>query len=138
MTAPLLFYILLLINSFFSIKFFLKIIPRNTFQNIIDVILIIFYILIALNLGNGIFFTLYLAMFFALAVLKYTRLLNLVNQPKLLRRKITANTLGILLALAAYFGILNGYETVSLWAMTIVFAVANVYYLFVKPLYRRG
>jgi hypothetical protein len=132
------FYILLLINSYFSIKFFAKIIPDIWPQRILNTVLALFYVVLAYYLDDPIFFVLTLALFFALATLKYVQLLRIVkHQPHLFKSKITADCLGVVLSIVTLGGIIRGYLEQSLWMLVIVFVIANVWTLLLFPLYRK-
>ncbi len=132
------FYIILMINTYFSIKLFLAIIPTHIFeQKIMDTLLIIVYILLALSFKHALLFSYVVTLLFIFATLKYALFVKHNDKhPRLLRRKIVVDILGILLSLLTLGGILLGYETYSLWFLTIVFLFANIVIFFITPLYR--
>lgn len=132
----LIFYVLLIINTYFSVKLFAEVIPDLPSQRAIDAILVVFYGVMAFSIGNAALFGFFLAVFFTIATMKYVLVLGIVSQPRLLKRKITADCLGILLGLAVVGGIMAGHETFSVWGLAIIFSVANVCMFFVWPLYR--
>jgi hypothetical protein len=137
MTQLIIFYILLLINSYVSIVFFAQIIPNIWQQKFLNVTLLVFYLILAYYLNQPIYFMLVLALFFALATLKYVQVLRIVkHENRLLKRKITADILGVILSIVVLGGIILGYENKSLWAIVIIFALANIWTLFISPLYR--
>jgi hypothetical protein len=130
------FYILLAINTYFSVDFFAKIIPETLNQKIIDFVLIIFYIVMIFQINKPLYFSVILSLFFVVATIKYIDLLGILPQPKLLKRKIMADCLGGVLGLITLIGIIFGYIMLSLWFLVIVFAIANIYLFFINPLYR--
>ncbi len=132
------FYIILMINTYFSLKLFLAIIPTHIFeQKMMDVLLIISYILLAFSFKYALLFSYLLTLFFILATLKYALFVkHNEKHPRLLRRKIVVNILGTLLSLLTLGGILLGYETYSLWFLPIVFLFANIVIFFISPLYK--
>ena len=130
------FYILLIVNTFFSVKLFDQIIPNLLSQKLIDTILVLLYAALAFTLGNAPLFTLVLACFFLVSSQKYVSLLGVVHQPTLLKRKICANILGALLGLIVLALILYGFTSYALWGLVAVFALANIYFFFISPLYK--
>ena len=137
-TLPLfIFYCVLVFNTYFSIKLFSQIIPGdNVLQKIMDAILIILYVLLALNIHSIIWFVLVDTLLFIMAAAKYAFLLNHTDHPLLLKRKILIDLLGILLSTLTLVGIISGYETVSVWLFAMVFLIANILLLSVWPMYR--
>lgn len=130
------FYALLIVNTYFSVKLFGAITVYDRKQNLIDCVLFLFYLGMAFSVGKPALFAFLLAVFFAVATLKYVFMLGAVPHPQLLKRKITADILGTMFGLAVFGGVVLGYETFSLWAMAAVFGLANVGMFFVYPLYR--
>ena len=130
------FYLTIIINTFFSVRLFLKIIPRGmVFQNAIDALLIIIYIISAFNMDNVYAFTLSMVFLFIIAAIKYVFLLGEINYPLLLKRKILVDLLGTLACTLSVWGILSGYEIYSIWGLSIVFVISNILLFFVWPLY---
>ncbi len=133
------FYAILLLNSFFSIRLFSQIIPSHLIeQKLIDGTLFVFYIFLTFTFSTPIVFGYLITIFFVLAGTKYIMLLNkITDQPKLLKKKILVNSLGTLLGALTLGGMLYGFVVESAWALTIIFALANIYFLFINPLYKK-
>lgn len=131
------FYIILIINSYFSILLFLQIIPRHMVsQKIIDTLIIILYLTLGLTFALPLFFAFLLTLIFILCVVKYTLLLNVVtNQPHLLKRKIVIDALGGIMGLLMLGGVILGYPIESSWALVVIFVIANIHLFFISPLY---
>lgn len=130
------FYGLLVVQSHVSVRFFSKIIPPIWPQRIIDTLLVILYAVLAGFFNEPVYFAFALCLFFVLATLKYAQLLRIVHhESHLLKYKIMADCLGVLLSLAVLGGILGGYVLVSVWLLVILFALANAFVLRLSPLY---
>ena len=136
-TLPLtLFYIILLINTFFSIEFFARITPkRRSDQYIIDFLMGIIYLILILNLGNEGMYLLLATILFIVATLKYALLLEVVAL-KTLKKKIIIDLLGGIACALALAGFLLGYGEVTNWLWVLVFLFANIYLLAIKPMYK--
>ena len=137
--APIfLFYSVLIINTHFSIKLFSSLVPKeNRVQNLLDVTLILLYIYLIVRIEALRWFFFYVTILFCIASIKYTLLLNEIDQPRLLKRKITWDALGVLLSLVTLGGIMSGYTVISLWFCSITFLIANIYLFFINPLYKK-
>ncbi len=130
------FYAVLVLNTFFSVRFFSGIAPENRSQMQIDTVLVILYFLLAASLGRPIAFTFLALCLFIAASSKYPLLLLVIPQTDVLKRKILIDLLGTG-ACAAWLGAtLLGYPYEAAWAMAILFSLANVYLLAIKPMYR--
>jgi hypothetical protein len=133
----LIFYIVLAINTYFSIELFASIVsPRSRIQQFMDAVLLLLIVGLAFTLQNPIIFIFIDLLMFIVATIKYTLILGEVDHPKLLKRKIIIDLLGALLAGAVLIGILYGYQAYSIWILTSVFLCANIILLFVWPMYR--
>lgn len=134
----LVFYIVLTINSFFSIRLFSTITPvEDATQRILDLVLMAVYFLLAYSFDNTKMFLIITLFLFIVAPLKYSfLLLGKVPYPKLLKKKITIDLLGTLLAASVIAGFEAGYTYESAWALAIIFTAANVYLLFIDPMYK--
>lgn len=130
------FYAVLVVNTWFSIRFFSNLPPVERDESVIDGILTVLYVALAFALGRTIPFIAIAVVLFAFAVPKYALLLRLIDFPHTLRRKMVFDTLGTLLCVAALIGALAGYPLESLWALAIVFTIANLILLTVWPMYR--
>jgi hypothetical protein len=133
----LIFYALLLLNTFFSVRIFATITPRGhagqTFWDLLLGLCIAFLPLSFASPMHFVFLTLFL---FVIATLKYIFLIPVVGFSKLLFEKIRIDTLGILLCALCLAGILFGFAYWSLNLFAFVFFLANVYVIWHKPLYR--
>jgi hypothetical protein len=132
------FYVLFLVNSFYSIRLFFGLIPPKIFhQGFIDGVLAIVYLILATNFHHPQVFAFFLAFFFIFGTAKYIFLLPIVkDHPRLLKRKMTANILGVLLGLGSLGMMLIGREMLGVWSIAIFFGIANIYMFFISPLYR--
>ncbi len=134
----LVFYTALTINSYFSIKLFSEITPpEDTTQRILDLVLMAVYFLLAYSFDNTKMFLIVTLFLFIVAPLKYSLLhWGKIPHPKLLKKKITIDLLGTLLAAGVIAGFEAGYMQESVWALAIIFTVANFYFLAIDPMYR--
>lgn len=129
------FYFLLVVNTFFSVRFFSSLIALDAGQHIIDAILLVFYVLIAFSMDNGIAFFFFTLCLFLIASLKYILLLKHAVHAKILWRKIRINLTGAAGCGIAMSGVLLGHPLESAWTMAVAFGIANVYLLLIKPMY---
>jgi hypothetical protein len=133
----LIFYIVLTINSFFSIRLFSAITPpEDEAQHAVDFLLACTYLFLAYSIDTPPVFFLTTLFLFILAPFKYALLLHIIPHPKLLKKKIMIDLWGTLLAGAAVVGYIAGYSYESAWALAAIFALANAYFLIVDPMYR--
>ncbi len=131
-----LFYLTIDINTYFSIVLFTRIIPKGMIeQDIFDIILVALYIGLAFSLGNPLMFAFLILFIFIVATIKYAQLLNVINQPKLLKRKITIDLCGVMMGALSVGGILAGYQNYSMWLLAIVFIIVNIFLLLIWPMY---
>ena len=130
------FYLALLINTYFSVKLFSQIIPKSdTLQNVTDAVLVLFYFGLPLALETPLLFYFLSSVFFICSCMKYVFLLGTIAQPKLLKRKILLNLLGALGCLVTFGTAVAGYQSVS-WIFASAFCIGHVIVLFVRPMYR--
>jgi hypothetical protein len=134
----LIFYFTLIFNTYFSIKLFSGLVSfDDTLQNIVDAVLFFIYLSLAISFGNISHFILTVTLLFIVASAKYSLMLFVVEQPKLLKRKILVDISGIAMCFLSLFGIiLSGNETYSAWVLAVVFVLSNVVLFTVYPLYR--
>ncbi|MDO8562146.1 MAG: hypothetical protein Q7S05_05005 [bacterium] len=130
------FYAVLVLNTFFSIRFYAKIQPKNVSQATIDVILVLTYIVLGLSLGRPVAFVFAALCLFIAAPIKYMLMLGLIPYEALLKRKILIDSQGTALCALVLAGTLAGYAFASAWAFAILFTLANVYLLLIRPMYR--
>lgn len=138
MSLPLgIFYAILVVNTYFSVRLFARITPRdNKTQILFDTVLTILFIGVAASMGDVILFTFINLLLFIAAVAKYAFLLGMIPHPRLLRRKILVELSGVAACTLAFGGAVLGYPLISAWTLTIAFLAANIFLFFVKPLYR--
>jgi len=131
-----LFYVVLIINSYFSIEFFSKIVPSKRLdQKIIDLFLVFFYLILILNINNEIWYLLSSIMLFVVATLKYIFLLGVVDV-KILKKKMVIDVFGIIACVLALVGYLISEGGIVVWIWSLVFLFANIYLLIIDPMYR--
>ena len=131
-----LFYAVLILNTFYSVRFFHRIQPVYVSQALVDIVLVVVYTILAFAFGHALLFS-YMALWvFLIAPVKYTLMLNHTPHTGALKQKILIDLLGTGF-MALVLGIfLAGYVLTSAWLLAIVFALANVYFLFMRPMYR--
>lgn len=136
MWAHVIIFVALLANTFLSIRFYADIQPKDLPNGLVDLALFIAYIYLALSLGRPEDFAMALLFLFTIAVLKYALMLGKIDQLSLLRRKITIDLAGALAAASLLLATIGGFSAEATWTFAIGFVVANVYLLFIKPMYR--
>lgn len=130
------FYLTLVINTYFSIKLFANIVgTKLVTQNIADILLFIIYAVMALSLDNRLRFVYLTLLLFIVAAIKYSFLLGIIDHPKLLKRKILVDLSGVLGSALVLAGLWGGYATLSIWIFSGGFVIANLLLFFVWPLY---
>ncbi len=134
---PMLFYVMLVWNDYYSIKHFSKIIPPDKSSQIfIDILLVIIHFASALLFGNPFLFTIAITILFILAVLKYAGDLPSVKNSRALYRKVKIDTLGALISALALAGMFSGYPWQSTIAWTGIFVCSSIYVILINPLYQ--
>lgn len=132
-----LFYTVLLVNTYFSIRCFSAIIPRgNRRQQIVDVTLVALYVMLPASFGSTLWFMVFTLLLFVVATFKYILLLEIMAQRQLLRKKIMADGVGTVACLVVLGGVLAGYPLLATYLWLAVFIIANIYLLIINPLYR--
>jgi hypothetical protein len=129
------FYAVLVLNTYFSIRFFESLPPQDRDERAIDAILVVLYLALAASIGAPLAFALVAVLLFAAATAKYVLLLPVVDRRDILMRKILIDGLGLALCLAMLLGTLLADPGWSAWAAAIIFAIANVYLLAIRPMY---
>ena len=130
-----LFYAGLIVNTYFSIRFFGSQQPQDRDERLIDGALVVAYVALALSIGWVIVFTFVSVILFAGAVAKYILLLPVLERRDLVWRKIAIDGLGLAFVIACFIGAWAGYPLASVWAQAVIFNVANAYLLLVRPMY---
>ncbi len=131
-----LFYLILLLNSYFSVRTFASITPRSDLlQQLFDILLGLCLALLPVNFNFTQNFVLVSTALFIIATLKYVFLVPLSGFSRLLHQKIRIDALGTMLCFLALVGVLWGYGrwSVILWSLTFLFA--NIYVLYWRPHY---
>jgi hypothetical protein len=130
------YFTVLLINTFFSIRAFSAITPQNTVQTLFDMVLAGIYCALAFSFGSALLFSGISTGLFLVAIGKYLHLSRLIAMPEFLARKIKINALGALLSFSALSVAAFGYADIAAWTLGTVFSLANVYLLVLNPMYR--
>jgi len=132
----LIFYITLVINTYYCLRSFAVLVPRrNLQQQLVDLVLGVIYLILAASLGDQLLFVYTATILFAVATLKYILLLSLIGYSAFLRRKIFIDSLGIIACLLTLGGVLLGYGMLASWFWVGIFVLANIHLLFIKPMY---
>lgn len=136
-SATVIFYALLLLNTFFSVRIFATITPQNHVgQKLWDFMLALCLLILPLFFNAPIIFVFITLILFVVATLKYIFLIPVVGFSKLLFDKIRVDALGILLCILCLPGVISGYIYISLDIWVSIFFISNVYVLWHTPLYR--
>ncbi len=131
-----LFYGTILLNTYFSVRSFASITPKEHLgQQIIDAVLVLCLFLMVMNFNSVLNFIIWTTLLFIVATLKYIFLARLAGYSKLIYMKIRIDALGILFCFLALIGALWGYgrQVSVIWAIT--FVLANIYVLKLNPHY---
>lgn len=132
-----LFYAILVVNTYFSIQFYDHLFPRlRLIDWAIEIALVFLYLGLAATLHSVILFEVIGLLLFVVAAAKYTVLLGQGMHEKTLHKKIRIDLLGVLLFVFGLTLAAAGFELESAWAVTALFFAANLYLLFIKPMYR--
>ena len=67
---------------------------------------------------------------------KYSLMVDEIPHPHLIQRKIRVDLLGALMCAIVLAFMNAGWILTAAWSMALVFALANIYVLGLKPLYR--
>jgi hypothetical protein len=129
------FYATLVLNTFFSVRFFDPLPPQDRDERVIDGVLTLLYLALAATIGWLLPFAVVATLLFAAATLKYVLLLPVMDRRDILARKILIDALGLAMCVAMLIGSLLLEPLWTAWTAAIVFALANVYLLAVRPMY---
>ena len=130
------FYVVLTINSYFSIKLYASIQPTDAAQRFFDSLLVVIYLALAFAIGHAAVFSSFALLVFVVATPKYALMLGKIPYGPLLRRKILIDLSGVTFTAAVFLGTLAGFPLESAWFLAIGFALANIYHLIIHPMYR--
>ena len=131
----LIFFVVLTINTYFSVQFYSAFTPASAFQSGIDAALTIAYLGLALTIGFPLAFSLFALAAFTIAPAKYAHMLGRTPHDAILRKKILIDLLGTALCVIVLALTIMGYELKAAWILAGVFAIANIYLLAIKPMY---
>lgn len=130
------FYITLVLNTYYSIRLFASITPKEDLtQHTIDTVLVLLFFGLSATFAYPVAFAFINICLFTLAALKYTLLLRIVPHERLLKRKISIDIIGIIMGLAVLAGVMLGYEYTTAWCLAVVFIIANIILLKIRPMY---
>ena len=129
------FYALLVINTFFSIRCFSSIAPRQAApQIVIDCALVALYFYLAFQFANVTRFLWVSVVLFLVAILRHAFMLHTPGYVKLLTRKLLLNLLAAAGCGAALVGVAVGLpQSLVIWLGG--FLLANIYILLVSKMY---
>ena len=129
-------YAVLVVNTYFSIRFWSALQPQDSRQLLIDAVLVAAYLTLAFSMGEPTHFPLALAALFVLATFKYVLMRGRILYEAVVERKIRIDALGALACAVLIVGAFLGYAFEAAWLFALGFALANVYLLFIRPMYR--
>jgi hypothetical protein len=124
-----------LINTFFSIRCFSSIAPRQTVAQIVtDCALVALYVYLAFQFANVARFLWVSVMLFLVAILRHALMLHTPGYVKLLTRKMLLNLLAAAGCGAALVGVAVGLPQSLVWWLG-GFLLANIYILLMSKMY---
>ena len=129
-------YALLVLNTYFSIRFWSALQPQDSRQFLIDAILVLAYLALAFSMGEPAYFAFAAFTLFALATFKYVLMRGRTPYEAVVERKTGIDALGALACAVLVLGMFLGYPLEATWLFAIGFTLANVYLLLIKPMYR--
>ena len=129
-------YALLVLNTYFSIRFWSALQPKDSRQLLIDSVLVVTYLALAFSMGEPTYFSFTAFALFALATVKYVLMRGRTSYEAVVERKTGIDALGALACAALTLGLFLGYALEATWLFAIGFTLANVYLLLIKPMYR--
>lgn len=131
-----LFYAVLTLNTYFSVRFYSVFTPDSLFQTGIDLALAAAYICLALSIGLPLAFSLFALVIFIIAPAKYAHMIGSTAHDATLRRKILIDLLGTALCMLVFALTLTYHELSAAWIFAVLFGAANIYLLGINPMYR--
>ena len=135
----LIFFAMLVINTYFSIRCFSSITPENdNIAKVIDIGLAFLYLALALAFNDIQRFLLIALFLFELSVIKYSMLLR-ISAPEyqnLVLKKISIDMLGVISCSLALTLALLGYSFYSIWFLAMLLLAANIYLILIKSFYK--
>lgn len=132
-----LFYAVITVNTFFSVRLFARIAPPSLSQLLVDGLLVLAYLGLAFSLGREWAFPFFALCIFVAAPIKYVLMLGVVPHSGLLKKKLLIDLSGTTLCVVALLGaVFFDYPVAVAWGLAIVFSLANIYLLAIRPMYR--
>ncbi len=131
-----LFYTVLTINTYFSVRFYSAWTPTSIIQTAIDLALMVAYIALGLSIGTPLAFSFFALIVFAIAPVKYANLLGKTPYNATLRKKIFIDLLGTALCVVVLGLTRTSVALPAAWFGAGLFTLANVYLLCIRPMYR--
>lgn len=131
----LIFFLVLVLNTFYSVRLYAAIQPDDLAQAFVDVVLVAIYAWLALSLSTHIEFFLAATILFIAATPKYMLMHGKIPYDALLRRKVKIDTTGIALCTLCFGLAYSGHSFLAAWALAITFTIANIYLLWIRPMY---
>ncbi len=129
-------YMVLVINTFFSIRFWAAHQPNDIRQFLIDAVLVVAYLTLAFSIGEPLHFAIVSLGVFIAATIKYVLMRGRTPHEALVEHKTFLDALGAIACAALLGGTLSGYALETAWIFAIGFSLANVHLLFVRPMYQ--
>ncbi len=131
-----LMYGLLMVQTWVSLRLFFGLIdPKDKRQMALDAVITLAYAFLAWSIQNPYLFYFAWTVFFNLTVLKYVLLVGRFSHQRLLRRKLTANVLGVGLGILIITLFIMMPEQPWQYLGLVLFGGGCVHYLFLRPLY---
>jgi len=132
-------YALLVLNTYHSVRCF-STMPAafGRSQRAFDGTLALLYLALAASLDDVARFASFGTLLFAVATLKYASLLDRAEDGTRLTRKIRVDSAGTIAAAAAAVAASGGHGLLACWSLLGVSALAHVYVLWARPLYREA
>ena len=135
-TTLFVFYCLLIVSTFFSVRFFMQITPlRDWRQQLMNVLLLAIFVLLATRFDDPLTFIILVALLFSLATVKYILLAWVIEDELALSQKILVDSLGTAVSILVILGVAAGYEVLAIFGGGIIFLLANIYIIVIKPIY---
>lgn len=130
------FYVVITINTFYSVRFFSSFTPPHLIQTLVDCALLAAYVALALSIGNAPLFSFFALAIFVVAPMKYAHLLGKTPYDATLRKKILIDLWGNALTAVVFAATAFGYPIEAAWFLATIFFIANIYWLIISPMYR--
>src|SRR3989344_1408128 len=121
-------YAVLVLNTYFSVRFWGGLQPKDSRQLLIDAALVGAYLALAFSMGEP--------TYFAFATFKYVLMRGRTPYEAIVERKIHIDALGAFGCAIVIGGIFLGYALEAAWLFAIGFSLANVHLLLIRPMYR--